>query len=91
MEIVMRHEARQVPSWLTFDVGQKKGSDVKHAERAAQFGCREIESIRWRKVSTRGSGVDRFRFEFSGFGCIPNFEPDGIRSMRGKRNSGVRG
>jgi len=40
----MRHEARQVPSWLIFDVSQNEGSDAKHAGRVAQFGHRGSNS-----------------------------------------------
>jgi hypothetical protein len=75
----MRHEARQVPSWLIFDVGRKRSSDAKHSGRDAQFGRREVESTRWREVSVRALWVR----------LLPNFELDGIRSVRGERDSGV--
>jgi len=43
MEIVMRHEARQVPSWLIFDVRQRMKSDdpfgIPSTKRLLAYAC----------------------------------------------------
>jgi hypothetical protein len=49
----MRHEARQVPSWLIFDVSQSKSRDAQFTGEFGRFACCESGADLWvARVST---------------------------------------
>ena len=70
IKIVMRHAARQFPSWLSFDVGQAMRGIAKRGVEGEKQGESSLRVIRFSAFTLVGESEAVFRVGVRGLGVV---------------------